>query len=208
MQNKIGIIDYKMGNMGSVINMIKLAGGIPYIISNEKEILDANKIILPGVGSFDAGMKNLIEKGFDKLIKEAVFQNNCKLLGICLGMQLLLDNSEEGTMNGLGLIPGNVVKFRPQSHDKVPHMTWNTVNIINPHILFTNLQNNRFYFVHSYFASCKNSQNVIGRTNYINEFDSVIFNNNVFGAQFHPEKSHKFGLQFFKNYINLSNDIT
>lgn len=203
MYNKIGIINYNMGNMGSVINMIKLAGGIPHIVETEEEILTSKKLILPGVGSFDAGMKNLINSGYDILIKKAV-QNKCNLLGICLGMQLLLDRSEEGFMNGLGLIPGNVKKFISEKNIKVPHMAWNTVNVINSNSLFENLDNNRFYFVHSYYASCTNSSSVIGRTNYINEFDSVITNNsNVFGAQFHPEKSHKYGLQLFKNYINL-----
>ena len=201
-QNKlISIIDYGMGNIGSVVNMVKKAGGIPEVISKADQIISGNKLLLPGVGSFDSGMKNLKRLDYIDAIKEAVVLKNIPILGICLGMQLLLNGSDEGNLEGLKLIDGLSLKFPFDPNFKVPHVGWNDVQIKKNNPLIENDEVNRFYFVHSFRVKCNDLENVLGTTDYICTFDSVISNNSIYGAQFHPEKSHKFGLKLFKKYI-------
>ncbi len=202
--NEIVIIDYNMGNIGSVVNMIKKSGGYPIVSSDENIILSSKKLLLPGVGSFDAGMNNLKNLGLDSVIKMAVL-SNIPILGICLGMQLLLSNSEEGELDGLNLVQGSSHKFKSMNREyKIPHMGWNNLNILkNDNILNSLDLDSRFYFVHSYFVKCMNSNDVLTTTNYITDFVSMYKNGNIYGAQFHPEKSHKYGMQLFKNFINL-----
>ena len=202
--NEVVIIDYDMGNVGSVVNMIKKVGGSPVVSNDPEKILNARKLLLPGVGSFDAGMTNLIDKGLDQIIIEAVLVNKIPILGICLGMQLLLSKSEEGSLKGLNLVNGSVHKFKKiDTFSKIPHMGWNQISIKKDSpILFELDYESRFYFVHSYFVNCAQEENVLATTNYINEFVSIFGMNNIFGAQFHPEKSHKYGMKLFKNYLN------
>jgi len=202
--NTIIIIDYNMGNIGSVVNMIKKSGGVPIVSSDPYVILSASKLLLPGVGAFDAGMKNLKDKGLDKVICKAV-SDNIPLLGICLGMQLLLSSSEEGISEGLNLVKGNVSKFiSDDKYKKVPHMSWNTLDIKKNSILLNSLENeSRFYFVHSYYVKCENSSDVLATTKYINNFVSVFNKGNIYGAQFHPEKSHKYGMKLFQNFLSI-----
>lgn len=202
--NEVVIIDYDMGNVGSVVNMIKKVGGSPVVSNDPEKILNARKLLLPGVGSFDAGMTNLIDKGLDQIIIEAVLVNKIPILGICLGMQLLLSKSEEGSLKGLNLVKGSVHKFKKiDTFSKIPHMGWNQISIKKDSpILFELDYESRFYFVHSYFVNCDQEENVLATTNYINEFVSIFGMNNIFGAQFHPEKSHKYGMKLFKNYLN------
>jgi glutamine amidotransferase len=202
--NSITIIDYGMGNIGSVANMIKKAGGEAIITSNKHEILRAKKLLLPGVGAFDAGMTNLNQKGLVNVIKEAVNNSDTSLLGICLGMQLLLDKSEEGELSGIGLISGTVHRFVSDNISiKIPHMGWNSIQIKNHNQLMHSLDESRYYFVHSYYVKCNNPEDVVSTTHYILDFDSIVRKKNVYGAQFHPEKSHKYGLSLFQNFIAL-----
>jgi glutamine amidotransferase len=202
--NTVVIIDYGMGNIGSVANMIKKAGGKAIITSNKDEILRAKKLLLPGVGAFDAGMTNLNDKGLTDVIIEAVRSSDTCLLGICLGMQLLLDKSEEGRLPGMGLIPGTVRRFLSDNISmKIPHMGWNSIHIKNMNQLMHSLEESRYYFVHSYYVKCNNPEDVVSTSHYIIDFDSIVKKNNVFGAQFHPEKSHKHGLTLFQNFIAL-----
>jgi glutamine amidotransferase len=203
-EKEIIIIDYKIGNIGSVVNMIKKSGGVPIVSSDANTILSAKKLLLPGVGSFDAGMRSLKDSGLDKIICNAV-SLNIPLLGICLGMQLLLSTSEEGISNGLNLVEGSVCKFiSDDKYKKVPHMSWNTLDIKKNNKLLNCLDHDsRFYFVHSYYVKCVNNDEVLATTKYINQFVSVFNKANIYGAQFHPEKSHKYGMRLFQNFLTL-----
>lgn len=197
----IAIIDYKTGNVGSILNMIRKIGKEAVITSDPVEIEKADKIILPGVGSFDTGMRNLEELGLIGVLNKKVIEEKTPLLGICLGAQLLFERSEEGVLPGLGWIDGEVRKFRFKDNAlKVPHMGWNTIAIKKDDCLFNGAEGElRFYFVHSYHFVC--SDNVLAITDYGYEFPSVVRKGNIVGVQFHPEKSHKFGMQLLKNFI-------
>ena len=200
----IGIIDYKMGNIGSIQNMLKRIS-VKSVISSKIEILNnCDKLILPGVGSFDQGMKNLKNHNFVRFLNDYVIKDKKPILGICLGMQLFADNSEEGDLSGLGWIKGNVKKFNLRKDGlKVPHMGWNNIECKNSK-LFLNLPNEkRFYFVHSFFFECKNKENIISTTDYGINFASSINKQNIWGTQFHPEKSHICGMNLLKNYAKL-----
>ena len=205
----IAIINYEMGNLGAVKNMLKKIKVKEEVLitSNYKDILKASKIILPGVGSFDEGMKNLLKLRLIDAIYTKV-EEGSPILGICLGMQILMEKSEEGKEKGLSLIEGEVVKFRFKEKDpnlKIPHMGWNIVKPTNYKTLFKNFEekNIRFYFVHSYHVVCNDKAHILGWTNYEYDFASAISKNNIFGVQFHPEKSHKFGMKLFKNFVEL-----
>ena len=200
----IGIIDYKMGNIGSIQNMLKRIS-VKSVISSKIEILNnCDKLILPGVGSFDQGMKNLKNHNFIRFLNDYVIKDKKPILGICLGMQLFADNSEEGDLSGLGWIKGNVKKFNLRKDGlKVPHMGWNNIECKNSK-LFLNLPNEkRFYFVHSFFFEFKNKENIISTTDYGINFASSINKQNIWGTQFHPEKSHICGMNLLKNYAKL-----
>ena len=200
----IGIIDYKMGNIGSIQNMLKRIS-VKSVISSKIELLNnCVKLILPGVGSFDQGMKNLKNHNFIRFLNDYVIKDKKPILGICLGMQLFADKSEEGDLSGLGWIKGNVKKFNLRKDGlKVPHMGWNNIECKNSK-LFLNLPNEkRFYFVHSFFFECKNKENIISTTDYGINFASSINKQNIWGTQFHPEKSHICGMNLLKNYAKL-----
>jgi imidazole glycerol-phosphate synthase subunit HisH len=197
----IGILNYGMGNIGSISNMLKKIN-VPSILVNDPSQIDlADKLILPGVGSFDAGMERLKALGFSVAIKNKA-SLGMPILGICLGMQLLATKSEEGTFKGLNLIPGNIRKFKVTSHRPVPHMGWNSVQIKN-HGLFNELDENKYYFVHSYYFHPKDKSHIHGETFYGINFASVVASGNTFGVQFHPEKSHKYGMRLLKNFSSM-----
>ncbi|MFN4219609.1 MAG: imidazole glycerol phosphate synthase subunit HisH [bacterium] len=201
----ITIIDYKMGNIGSIANMIKKVGGIFVIASKPEELAKASKIILPGVGSFDYGITNLEKLGLIDILNERVLVKKVPILGICLGMQIMTKSSEEGQKKGLGWINAETVKFNFGNNSiKMPHMGWNTINITKNSKLLKDMENreNRFYFVHSYYVKCFNESDILATTNYggIN-FVSIFGHENILGVQFHPEKSHKFGMQLLKNFL-------
>lgn len=198
------IIDYGMGNLGSIANMIKRLGYKTSISNDIDKIKTAKKIILPGVGAFDEAMRNLRRLNITELIKTKVIEEKTPILGICLGMQLMANKSEEGREEGLGLIEAEVVKFHFSDNNKlkIPHMGWNTINIQKEHPLFSGFYDEpRFYFVHSYHVVCNNNNNVLTTTEYGYPFVSSYAKNNILGVQFHPEKSHKFGMKLIKNFI-------
>jgi glutamine amidotransferase len=175
-EQNIVVIDYGVGNLGSVINMLKRVGATCKVSSSPSEIMAANKIILPGVGAFDHGMQKLKESGLDELLIKKSKDSSCQIMGICLGMQMLTEGSEEGTLAGLGLISGTVKKFKTDQHRKlkVPHMGWNIVKTNKHHYLLENLpEESRYYFVHSYYVSCNNPDDVLMTTHYGNEFVSA-----------------------------------
>lgn len=203
----ITIVDYGMGNLGSVVNMFKKVGAQARISSDVEEIRHASKLLLPGVGAFDAAMQRinnmpgLLEVLNDKALKEKV-----PVLGICLGMQLLTLGSEEGVLPGLGWIAGRAHHFESRIDQmlKVPHMGWNVAKIVNETKLTEGFEGElRFYFVHSYYVLVEQQQCSMMKTSYGVDFDAAIHQDNIFGAQFHPEKSHKFGMRLFKNFAAI-----
>ena len=204
----IVIVDYGIGNLGSVLNMLKRVGAAASISSDPVEIEKADKLILPGVGAFDAGMKQLQASNLIGLLSEKARARRTPTLGICLGMQLLMDNSEEGELPGLGWIKGSNLRFRldaDNGHLKVPHMGWNTVTVKRHDSLFKELDDeSRFYFVHSYRVVCRNDSDVLATTHHGEDFVSALQSGNIMGTQFHPEKSHKFGMKVLSNFAELT----
>lgn len=202
----ITVVDYGAGNIGSVLNMIRKVGGQAVASGQSDEFLKAEKILLPGVGSFDNAMSRLKNLALIEVLQERA-EAGVPFFGICLGMQLLSNNSEEGTLPGLGLIPGSVRRFKfdaEQAHLKIPHMGWNRAEPLREHSLCKGLENDaRFYFVHSYFYECENPEHVLFKSTYGSDFASGIQRENVMGVQFHPEKSHRYGMQLLKNFIEL-----
>jgi len=206
-QKMIVIIDYGMGNQRSILNMLYKVGGQAIISSDLDEILRAEKLILPGVGAFDHGIQQLANLGLTDLLNRRVIVDKIPILGICLGVQLFTRRSEEGKLAGLGWIDADTIRFKIPSDSKlkVPHMGWNELHLLQDSKLFKGMYPNpRFYFVHSYHISdsCSTEQ-VIGTTIYGYEFAAVVQKDNIFGTQFHPEKSHKFGMCLFKNFVEL-----
>ncbi len=200
----IVIIDYKMGNLGSISNIIKKIGHSSVISSDIDVISSASKIILPGVGSFEKAMSNLKEMNLIPVLNQKALVEKTPILGICLGMQLLTNSSEEGDVKGLGWINAKTVKFKISDFPdlKVPHMGWNDTIFSTSHRLSGGYHDDpRFYFVHSYHAVCESDENVLTTTKFGYSFASGIFKENIIGVQFHPEKSHKFGMQLIKNFI-------
>jgi glutamine amidotransferase len=201
----IVIVNYGMGNVGSVLNMVQKVGGEAVVSSDPQAISQAGKLILPGVGAFDQGMRNLEELHLRDLLQEQVVQKKTPILGICLGLQLFTRGSEEGSRPGLGWLAANTVRFQPERASdpiRTPHMGWNTVRPTHEDPLLKGLEKeNRFYFVHSFHLVCEDAGDVAGKTLYGYEFDSVIHRGNIMGTQFHPEKSHRFGMQVLKNFV-------
>lgn len=196
------VIDYGIGNIASVLNMIRFIGGEARLSISPDEVREAPVLILPGIGSFDAGMKALQATGMDLAIHEAV-NSGATILGICLGMQLFMKTSEEGLLPGLGLVPGKVKRFPGNVPGlRVPHMGWNVVRPVRPSILFdAGPDEQRFYFVHSYYVDCDDSRDVTGVTEYGQTFTSSLERGRVIGVQFHPEKSHRFGMTLFRRFM-------
>lgn len=202
----VAIIDYGLGNLASIKNMLKKIGTPSVITSSVEQIANADKLILPGVGHFTKGIENLNKSGLIPILNELVLIKKKPILGICLGMQLMTSFSEEGNVEGLGWINANSIKFNLSNPAyKIPHMGWSNVKFSCKDPLSESLQNlARFYFVHSYHVKCENDNNILATTNYESEFHSAIVNQNIRGVQFHPEKSHKFGMQLLKNFSNIN----
>lgn len=203
----IGIIDYEIGNLRSIENAVKFNGrNVTVDLVTEPEKLNKySKIILPGVGAFANAIMKIREKSFDVAIYEQIRKGKA-LLGICLGMQLLATKSYEyGEHDGLNLIEGEVVNFKDHINElRVPHIGWNDVQFLRDNKILKDIANQSdFYFVHSYYFNCKDPSHVLGTTDYGIAFPSVINKDNIFGAQFHPEKSQEMGLKFIKNFIEL-----
>ncbi len=200
----IGIIDYRAGNVGSIQNIIKYVGGNSFISSDIQELSRADKLILPGVGSFDYGVEQLRKYNLDKFIIESASKKGVPLLGICLGMQLLGKSSDEGRLEGLGLFDAKIKKFNIEDKKyKIPHMGWNSVEITKKNKLLSQSKFYKFYFVHSFFFEPQIDEIRFGVTNYYKNFTSFAHSENIYGVQFHPEKSHKYGMELFKNFLKL-----
>lgn len=200
MATTVGIIDCGIGNIGSVVNMCRKTRMSPNVITSPEQIESASKLILPGVGAFDSGMNRLAP--FITSLETAVLEKKVPILGICLGAQLMTQSSEEGVCKGLGWIKATTNKFKLDGMQlKIPHTGWNWVTTPKNHTLASELSHNaRFYFVHSYHFVCENENDWLFRTNYGYEFTSGFVNENIAGVQFHPEKSHRFGLQLLQNF--------
>lgn len=198
----IVIVDYGMGNLRSVQKAFERIRVPVKISANLDEILTAEKLVLPGVGHFEKGVSNLKARGLFDALNTVVVEKKIPILGICLGMQLMTDFSEEGNCNGFGWIKARTQRFSFHIDDlKIPHMGWNNLSLKKADYLFKEITTeNFFYFVHSYFISCENEADILTETNYGTKFVSSFSSKNIFGCQFHPEKSHDSGLQILKNF--------
>ena len=201
----ITIVDYGMGNLGSIQNMFKRIQVESEITRDVDRIAVAKKILLPGVGAFDAAMQRINESGLKEVLDRKALQEKVPVLGICLGMQLLTQSSEEGKLPGLGWVNAKTVRFQSAGYSfKIPHMGWNLIYKKNESQLIQDLpEEPRFYFVHSYYVQCSDPDNVLTTTHYGIDFHSIIQLKNIYGAQFHPEKSHKFGMKLLQNFAQL-----
>lgn len=200
------VIDYGVGNIGSIINMFKRLG-VEVETSSQPELIEkASKLILPGVGSFDLGMRKLNESGVAEILQKKVLVDKIPILGICLGVQLMTKGSEEGVLPGLGWFDAQTIKFRfteEHKRERVPHMGWRDTIIKKQSKLFNlNDEEYRYYYVHSYHLLPKNEEDILTTARYGYEFVSGLEKDNMMGLQFHPEKSHKYGMRVFKNFIN------
>ena len=200
----ITIVDYGMGNLGSIQNMFKRVGVKAVATSCLEDIAKAEKILLPGVGAYDQAMKCINEGGYREVLNRKAMIEKVPTLGICLGMQLLTRSSEEGELDGLDWIDAIATRFPDAAGVKVPHMGWNVVTPSQESELTKGLEeDSRFYFVHSYCVHVDNEEDSILKTDYGIKFDAAIQKDNIYGCQFHPEKSHKFGMQLLKNFASL-----
>ncbi len=203
----IAIIDYGMGNLGSIHNMLKKIGQESIITNDLKIISKADKIILPGVGAFDTAVESLERLKLTSLLNTLVIAENKPILGICLGMQLFSKSSEEGNLPGLGWVNAETIRFRFNSENanlRIPHMGWNKITPKRDHAIFREMAlDSRFYFVHSYHVYCNDESNILATAEYGTTFNAAIFHRNIIGMQFHPEKSHKFGITILQNFADI-----
>lgn len=200
----ITIVDYGMGNLGSITNMFKRIGVKAIVTSDLGQIDQAEKLLLPGVGAFDKAMEAINGTGLRQVLDRKVLEQGTPVLGVCLGMQILTSGSDEGEKDGLGWIPGRACAFNTDTGLKVPHMGWNVTTPAQNNQLADGLgDDSRFYFVHSFCVQVENPDHCIFTSNYGREFASGIQKDNIYGVQFHPEKSHKFGMKILKNFAGL-----
>ncbi len=204
----IAIIDYGLGNLNAFANMMKDIGAPHQITGDAAVIAQASHLILPGVGHFDRAMSQLADSGLMPILNERVIQQRVPVLGICVGMQMLADRSEEGSLPGLGWIGGDVARFPDQVNDQslpVPHMGWNDVTPVADAPLFSTVPDDpRFYFLHSYYFRCANPADIMATCEYGIRFSCAVGRGNVFGVQFHPEKSHGWGRALLADFAGFN----
>lgn len=201
----VAVVDYGMGNTGSLLNMLKRIG-VPAVLTDDVAVLSgASHLILPGVGAFDSAMRSLRDRKLIDVLAKLAIEEKKPFLGICLGMQLLANRSEEGNTTGLGWIDASVIRFEMTGESKlpVPHMSWNGVSPCGQSMLFSCDANERYYFVHSYHVVCEKTSDIAASTDYGVTFTSAISHENIYGVQFHPEKSHRFGRALLERFVSL-----
>ena len=200
------MIDYGSGNIQAIRNIYKRLNIPTSVVVSPKDLSNVSGIILPGVGAFDEAMSKLRSSGLYSSLNESVLEKKIPIMGICVGMQIMAESSEEGTMPGLGWVPGQVKRFDPNlinAVPKLPHMGWNEIETI-PHQIFDKIDYKfGFYFLHSYYFEATSRESVIAQAYYGTKFDCAVMSNNIYGFQFHPEKSHHNGIQLFKNFAEI-----
>src|ERR1700730_8539873 len=202
----ITIIDYGIGNLSSIRNMLRKAGFNSIISGRAEDVANASKILLPGMGAFDNCMEKLDQSGLRPLIERRVLKEKVAVLGICVGLQMFMQSSEEGLLQGLGWIKGNTIRFKldkMQGERKIPNMGWLDVQFKRASPLLKDLDGSRFYFAHSYHVELNESKDELISANYGYDYTVAIEHENIMGVQFHPEKSHRFGMQLLKNFATL-----
>ena len=202
----IGIVDYGLGNVRAFANIYRRLGIAAKAVCTADELVKAERLILPGVGSFDFAMLRLRESGMTEALNNRVLSDGVPILGVCVGMQIMADASEEGRAAGLGWIPGRVEKFRDEwfnTRTHLPHMGWNDVELAGAPALFSNLIEPRFYFLHSYFFRPADEGHVVARTHYGQVFPSALRHGNIWATQFHPEKSHDWGVGLLRDFAEV-----
>ena len=203
----IGLVDYGLGNIQAFSNIYRRLGIETFAVRTASDLRSASRLILPGVGAFDWAMRKLQESGLRDVLDEEVLGSKKPVLGVCVGMQMMARSSEEGVLQGLGWLDATVVKFDTnlyKSHSYLPHMGWNDVSPVNPEILFSGLHSPRFYFLHSYFMKTNKEENILATSKYGIKFTAAVQSKNVYGTQFHPEKSHGWGIKLLKNFSELA----
>ena len=203
----ITLVDYGVGNIKSFVNVYNRLNIPIKIAKTYSDLKDAQRLILPGVGHFDHAMSELVKSGMREKLDELVLVKKIPVIGICVGMQMMGNYSEEGTLEGLKWVDASVKKLDEAKINQItrlPHMGWNDVRPIKPHILFEGLEKNAlFYFLHSYYFECNNKSNILAKTEYGDSFSCAVFNENIYGIQFHPEKSHNFGEILLNNFSKI-----
>lgn len=204
------VVDYGVGNIQALLNLFNRLGIETKRACKGKDFDNATHLILPGVGHFDHAIKKFNESGVKEPLQDLVLGSKIPLLGVCVGMQMLADGSDEGNLPGLGWIPGRVKEFAKNSESSklsLPHMGWNVLHPKKNNLLFSGLDSNflQFYFLHSYYFDTKEKEDILATTHYGIDFASVVSRQNIYGVQFHPEKSHKWGEQLLKNFSKIQN---
>jgi glutamine amidotransferase len=203
-KRRVVVVDYGMGNPKSVVNMVRKTGAESVLTSESAALAGAERLILTGVGSFDAGVRGLESRELVPMLNELVLKRRTPILGICLGMQLMAKSSQEGALPGLGWLPAQVKKLPCVAGLKIPHMGWDHVRASVQHPILSGLEAGaRFYFAHSYFVECGQSELVAAECEYGIAFPVVLAHGNIVGVQFHPEKSHSFGERLLRNFVQL-----
>lgn len=204
----IGIVNYGLGNVRAILNIYNNLGITASLANSQEDLIGASSIILPGVGNFDWAITSLNDSGLRQELDHQVMNNKKPVLGICVGMQMMANKSEEGILPGLGWIAGQVRKFDQNEENEaifqLPHMGWNDITPRSANALFRGFMQWKFYFLHSYYFKPNNPENILAETAYGCEFASAVGRDNIFGVQFHPEKSHKWGIQLLKNFAEIS----
>ena len=202
----IGVIDYGLGNVQAFLDIYKRLNIPSIAVKQSSDLIACDKFILPGVGAFDWAMQSLENSGMRPALEKLVLQDKRSVLGVCVGMQILANRSDEGVFKGLGWIPGDIQKFNEAHFDRLPHlphMGWNDVVLTQSNPLLAGIEESQFYFLHSYYFQPTDATSAIGTTEYGGSFASVVSKGNIYGTQFHPEKSHHWGMSLLKNFAEL-----